>query len=150
GMLGGPVRALLIALATLAGAALSLALLLGRLRRRAALLCALVAFLNAGAWSLLTPVFQIPDEPSHVSYVQDLAVKGQAPRPKDRSSMSDELNQVANASAAGAINFNVFGRPIWDAEGERLAVAPLKGLSTRNPGSFANVVAYPPLYYATL
>ncbi len=151
GMLGGPLRAVLIALAVIAGAALALALLTGRLGRRAGLLCALVAVLNAGAWSLLTPVFQIPDEPSHASYVQDLAVKGYAPRPKDVPGLSPELVDVTAASAVGAINFNGFAKPVWDDEGARLATAPLAAHpSTRNPGSYTNVVEYPPLYYATL
>src|SRR6201999_3703652 len=118
GMLQSPVRAVLIVLLVLAGGALSLALLLGRWRRRAGLLCALVAVLNAAGWSLLTPVFQIPDEVSHTSYVQDLAVKHAAPSPHDYSSFSPELQVVVNASVVGAINFNGFAKPVWDEQGQ--------------------------------
>jgi 4-amino-4-deoxy-L-arabinose transferase-like glycosyltransferase len=39
----------------------------------AAWVCALVAFLNGACWSLITPPFQVPDEPSHFAYVQQLA-----------------------------------------------------------------------------
>src|SRR5262249_22167613 len=130
GMLQSPLRAVLIVVLVLVGAALSLALLLGRWRRRAALLCALVALLNAAARSLLTPVFQIPAELSHTSYVQDLAVKHSAPSPHEFSDFSPELQVVVNASAVGAINFNGFAKPTWDAQGEKLAEAPFKNHPT--------------------
>ncbi|HXC23770.1 MAG TPA: hypothetical protein VNU28_04225, partial [Solirubrobacteraceae bacterium] len=39
---------------------------------RAAWVCALIAFLNAACWSLVTPPFQVTDEPDHVAYVQEL------------------------------------------------------------------------------
>ena len=35
--------------------------------------CALVAILNAVCWSVITPPFQVPDEPSHFAYVKQLA-----------------------------------------------------------------------------
>lgn len=46
---------------------------------RAAWLCAIVAFLNAACWSILTPPFQVTDEPSHFAYVQQLAENHQLP-----------------------------------------------------------------------
>jgi hypothetical protein len=52
---------------------------LGRLRLvyrqvpAAAWICALVAFLNAVSWSILSPPFQVPDETDHFAYVQLLA-----------------------------------------------------------------------------
>ena len=49
-------------------------------RRRVALVVAVVAGVNALAWGFLTPTFQTPDEPYHVSYVQDLAEHGKPPR----------------------------------------------------------------------
>src|SRR5271155_4212850 len=39
----------------------------------AAWVCALVAILNAVSWSLITPPFQVSDEPSHFAYVKQLA-----------------------------------------------------------------------------
>jgi hypothetical protein len=44
----------------------------------AAWVCALIAFLNAAAWSLITPLFQGKDEAYHFSYVEHLAA-GQLP-----------------------------------------------------------------------
>jgi 4-amino-4-deoxy-L-arabinose transferase-like glycosyltransferase len=42
-------------------------------------ICAAVACLNAVAWSLVTPLFQVPDEPDHIAYVQQLAENGKPP-----------------------------------------------------------------------
>jgi Predicted membrane protein (DUF2142) len=53
----------------------------GRLGRipRAAWLCGLTAVLSAVCWSLVTPPFQAPDEPSHFAYTQLLAETGELP-----------------------------------------------------------------------
>ena len=152
-VIGGWPRALLIGLLTLAGMALSGVLLTGRLRRRAALACAAVAVLNAFAWSLLTPVFQIPDEPAHTSYVQDLAIKHTAPRGGEPSVFSPDLLAVIPPSNAGSLNFNPFARTVWDAQIAHDAEAPLHTdppPDQRSNGSYANVADYPPLYYLTL
>jgi 4-amino-4-deoxy-L-arabinose transferase-like glycosyltransferase len=45
----------------------------------AAWVCALVALLNAAAWSLLTPPFQIPDEPAQYAYAEHVAQTGRPP-----------------------------------------------------------------------
>ncbi|HSZ04153.1 MAG TPA: DUF2142 domain-containing protein [Solirubrobacteraceae bacterium] len=47
----------------------------------AAWACALVAVLSAVCWSLVTPPFQVPDEPSHFAYTQLLAEAGRLPVP---------------------------------------------------------------------
>jgi len=54
---------------------------LDRLRRvpTAAWVCAVVAFLNAACWSVISPPFQVLDEPSHFAYVQHLAETGSLP-----------------------------------------------------------------------
>jgi Predicted membrane protein (DUF2142) len=54
---------------------------------RAAWICALVACLNAACWSIVTPPFQVPDEPAHFAYVKQLAETGRLP-----SSSSEELS----------------------------------------------------------
>lgn len=57
----------------------------GKIRRavrripRAAWACALVAALNAACWSLVTPPFQVTDEPSHFAYTQALVETGGPP-----------------------------------------------------------------------
>lgn len=150
-VVGGPARAVLLVILVLAGIALTAVLLSGRLSRRAAWWCALVAVLNACSWALLTPSFQTPDEPFHTSYVQDLAVKGTAPRPADPPQISPELIIVAGAAQTGAINFNPYGRPIWDpAQANEWEASLATHPSTRNQGSSGNVIDYPPLYYSSL
>lgn len=51
-----------------------------RNRLRPGLVIALVAFVNAGAWALITPAFQTPDEPDHVAYAQHVAETGHQPQ----------------------------------------------------------------------
>jgi hypothetical protein len=46
---------------------------------KAAWICALVACLNAVCWSIVTPAFEVPDEPSHYAYVKQLAETGSLP-----------------------------------------------------------------------
>jgi hypothetical protein len=46
---------------------------------RAAWACALIACLNAACWSVITPPFEVPDEPSHYAYVAHLAQTGSLP-----------------------------------------------------------------------
>jgi hypothetical protein len=48
---------------------------------RAAWSCALIACLNAACWSVITPPFQAPDEPSHFAYVQHLVETRTLPVP---------------------------------------------------------------------
>ncbi len=57
----------------------------------AAWLCALVACLNAVAWSFITPPLQVPDEPEHVAYVKQLAETGRLPSHEGRFSLEEEI-----------------------------------------------------------
>ncbi|TML30116.1 MAG: hypothetical protein E6G30_03410, partial [Actinobacteria bacterium] len=68
---------------------------------RTALACAAVAFLNALAWLLLTPPFQVPDEPQHLAYAQYLAETGKLPRHIPGRVFSDE-----EAVATGNVRLN--------------------------------------------
>ena len=153
GHLGGAWRG--VAVLGLFGLAVGLSvwLLVGLARgraRRAVVVVALVAGVNALAWGFLTPTFQTPDEPYHVSYVQDLAEHGKPPRAA-RDSMSSELYAIQGGAAVGDINFNPFGRGYWSPDADRrLAQVLAKTPSTDNKGANANVRDYPPAYYASL
>ena len=57
---------------------------------RAARWCALVAFLNAAVWAGVTPIFHVPDETSHVAYLQYLAETGHVPNTPNGNGISDE------------------------------------------------------------
>ena len=158
GHFGGAWRGLAILLCfgagLVAGAWLLIGLARGRAPRRAALLCAAVAALNSFAWGLLTPTFQIPDEPYHLSYVQDLAEHGEPPMPTAErpNRTSDELGLVA---ARGA-RLRTQLQPGQTAELER----PARRRARRRPGPRAEHATtrapsrtsrdYPPLYYAAL
>ena len=48
---------------------------------RAAWFCLLIACLNAACWSIINPPFQLPDEPSHFAYTQDLVQAKGLPTP---------------------------------------------------------------------
>jgi 4-amino-4-deoxy-L-arabinose transferase-like glycosyltransferase len=153
GATGGPWRGVAILILTLAGIGLAAWVVVAGIRgrvsslRRAALLVASVAVLNALAWSLLTPVFQIPDEPPHLSYIQDLAEKGTVPK-AGNPSVSDELTQVITASGIGQVNFNPAGRTPWSAGSDKaLADALAQKPSRVNKGSQDVVRDYPPAYY---
>jgi hypothetical protein len=155
GHFGGAWRGIAILLCFAAGLGIAAFVLLARGRgvRRVALLCAAVAVLNSLAWELLTPTFQIPDEPFHLSYVQDLAEHGEPPDPRpgvpDR--FSEELGLIVRASALGPINFNPVGRPNWSPQQDREVDAGLaRKPSPDNPGAIPGLRDYPPLYYAAM
>src|SRR5215212_8451208 len=116
--------------------------------RRAALLCALVAVLNALAWSLLVPPFQVPDEESHTGYVQYLAETGKVPKP-GFIGYSDEQNALLRALAFGSVIGVRDNRPPHgpgiDA---RLRAIERSRLSRVGGGDPAGAVVYPPTFYA--
>ena len=60
-------------------------------------------------WLALTPIFQVPDEPSHFSYVQFLAENLRSPHPRREVRSSQELLAVA-----GVVNFDwQINHPVW-------------------------------------
>jgi 4-amino-4-deoxy-L-arabinose transferase-like glycosyltransferase len=154
GAFGGGWRAPVIALlllAAIAGTAWSVVAALRQPRRRALWVALFaVAVCHALAWSLLTPVFQIPDEPAHLSYVQDLVEKGQPPR-QIGPSFSPQLAALVEVSALGSVNFNPDGRPPWTASDDALVNQRLAANPDRvNKASYLAVADYPPAYYAAM
>jgi 4-amino-4-deoxy-L-arabinose transferase-like glycosyltransferase len=129
----------------------------GRLRRlracarrvpRAAWVCALLAVLNAACWSVLTPPFQAPDEPSHFAYAQLLAETGRLPSngegdvSQEEVAMSDALNQ-----------FGVLWHPEVKTISSPSALRKLHhvldgNLNPVGSGGAGVATAEPPLYYA--
>lgn len=105
----------LLALVLLARAAAERPLRLrGRTMRPAAAI-ALIAFLNAGTWALITPPFQTPDEPDHFAYVQYVAETGHAasPTPSARPPFStDQALALEGAHSYGVIS-SPEGLPPW-------------------------------------
>jgi 4-amino-4-deoxy-L-arabinose transferase-like glycosyltransferase len=117
---------------------------------RAAWICALVACLNAASWSIVTPPFQVPDEPDHFAYVKQLAETGQLP-----ASNSELLAEEEILVLVGLHNFQVRLEPqvhtiASQAEQRELRhdlVLASTATAAGSPG--AGVAASePPLYYA--
>jgi 4-amino-4-deoxy-L-arabinose transferase-like glycosyltransferase len=117
---------------------------------RAAWTCALVAALNAVCWSILTPAFQVPDEPAHFAYVKQLAETGRLP-----SSSSEQLSLEELAVLEGLRHNYVAEQPehhtIATAQEQSELQRYLALAASPSPaGSPAAGVAasQPPLYYA--
>jgi hypothetical protein len=126
-------------------------LLRGQLRRipRAAWVCALVAFLNAACWSVISPPFEVPDEPSHFAYVQLLAETGSLPHssaeafpPAEYAVLADlHYSQVRYHSEQGTIS-----TPAQQHTLEENLAKPLA--RTASGGGTGVSASQPPLYYA--
>jgi hypothetical protein len=121
---------------------------LGRLPT-AAWLCALVACLNAVAWSLITPPFQVPDEPEHVAYVKQLAETGSLPSHEGEFSLEEgialeqlKLQTVAekpeNQPISTSAQQHTLERILTEAEQKSEPGSPYAGVAASQP----------PLYYA--
>jgi 4-amino-4-deoxy-L-arabinose transferase-like glycosyltransferase len=122
---------------------------LGRRLPRAGWLCLAVALLNGFAWSLISPPFQVPDEISHVAYVQYLAETGKAPHHVAGDYMSEEERQTLESLRFFKVVGQGANRPIWTADEQRaldaVEAAPLDRVSD---GSSSTAVNNPPLFYA--
>lgn len=115
---------------------------------RAAWICALVAILNAVCWSLIMPPFQVPDEPDHFAYVQQLVEAGRPPEhlPKtiysfeQKFALQDldyyELRRYPQSHAISS-----------KAQQERLESDLRQPLSRRGNGNAGVATNQPPLYY---
>jgi Predicted membrane protein (DUF2142) len=115
---------------------------------RAAWICALVACANAVGWSLLTPAFQVPDEPDHFAYVKQLAETGSLP-----SSGSEQLSGEQTAALEALHYEHVRQQPQTRAlasagEQRRLELALAAAPRERGSPAAGVAVSQPPLYYA--
>lgn len=79
------------------------------LKNKWLLLLLIAVFIKGAIWILWIPIFQVPDEPSHLSYIQLLAERGRAPLPRREVVSSREL-----FSAAEIVKFNwQIIHPVW-------------------------------------
>jgi Predicted membrane protein (DUF2142) len=121
-----------------------------RLRRMptAAWICALVAFLNAASWSVISPPFEVTDEPSHFAYVQHLAETGHLPAGGvEGFSPAEEV--TLEALRYLNVRRNPSERTISSLAEQRVLerdlAAPLARAGTGDAGTATD---QPPLYYA--
>ncbi|HXA53342.1 MAG TPA: DUF2142 domain-containing protein [Solirubrobacteraceae bacterium] len=116
---------------------------------RAAWVCALVGFLNAACWSIVSPPFENPDEPAHFAYVQRLAQTGELPKssrelfPPAESTVLNDLHyaQVRFHSEQGTIAGEAEQRTLESDLAKPLALSDEEGATGVS-------ASQPPLYYA--
>lgn len=122
----------------------------GRSIRGTAASVAAIAFLSATAWSLITPPFLVPDEISHVAYVQQLAETGQPPAPRPAGAVfSPELEAAMAVTRSGTTAIPVIGAKAWTAFEQRRVERTLGGaLGRRGNGTAGDVDPEPPTFYA--
>jgi hypothetical protein len=108
-----------------------------------------VSFIKGLIWLFFTPTFQIPDEPSHFSYVQFLAENNRVPHPRREVVTSKELFSVSQI-----VNFNWrIEHPVWQGYPENW----LEKIKSINPEAKKEFIANPyltsfkrpGLYYST-
>lgn len=115
---------------------------------RAAWICAAVAFLNAVSWSLITPPFEVPDEPAHFAYVQQLAQTGTLPT-SAFADYSEEEEVALRATEARKVRWHPEEHPVaTQADQRRLERDLARPLDRTGPGGAGVAKAQPPLYYA--
>jgi len=113
---------------------------------RAAWICALVACLNAACWSIITPPFQVPDEPSHFGYTQLLAEDLRLPT-SARGTYSPEESAVVHDLHQSEVEGDPNTHTISSAKEQQILQEDLDShLSRHGEGALGGVAADPPLY----
>ncbi len=108
----------------------------------------LVAFLSAACWSFITPPFQVPDEPAHFAYTQQLAETGQLPTSGAERYSPQEMGVLQGLRQEEIKQTPQILSISSQAEQESLQRA-LDAPLGRTDGGHAGVAATePPLYYA--
>jgi hypothetical protein len=127
----------------------SLGAALGRVPR-AAWTCAVIALLNACAWSLIVPPFQGRDEVNHFAYVEQLAENGALPENgHEIGTYSTEETLVLDGLHYGSVVFSPQTPAISTVAEQRTLTEDLHaGASTRGTGEAGVATSEPPLYYA--
>ena len=114
---------------------------------RAAWICALIACLNAACWSIVTPPFQIPDEPSHFAYTQQLAENVRLPTSK-KGTFSPEEEVVLRDIHQYEVQGSPENRTISSAAEQRYLQEDVgRKLVRYGDGTAGGASSSPPLYY---
>jgi 4-amino-4-deoxy-L-arabinose transferase-like glycosyltransferase len=124
---------------------------LGVLRRvpAAGWVCGLVACLNAMCWSIVSPPFQVPDEPSHFAYVQLLAQSARLPPPSSEISFSPEEKVALEDLHHAEVRWHPEHGTISTSVEQNRLQEDLARRPPRSPvGAVGVSASEPPLYYA--
>jgi Predicted membrane protein (DUF2142) len=109
--------------------------------------CAAVACLSAASWSILTPPFQAPDEPSHFAYVQHLAEAGSLPSSQESDFSEEERAALADLHHQ-QVRFSPGTGTISSAAQQRRLESDLARPLGRQSNDAGVAASEPPLYYA--
>lgn len=117
----------------------------------AAWICALIAILNAGAWSVIVPPFQGRDEVDHFAYVENLVENGKQPQrtPGAPYSYSSQETSVMEGLKYFQVRFTPYEPSLTsDAQQAALAADAKAGLSLSDSPTANGASSAPPLFYA--
>jgi energy-converting hydrogenase Eha subunit C len=115
---------------------------------RAAAICGAIAVANAACWSLITPPFQVPDEPSHFAYVQLLYENHTLPQ-SEYTNWSEEETVALKELHHQQVRFHPEVQAIsTNSEQHMLAEELARPLGRSGSGGAGVAHSEPPLYYA--
>ncbi len=114
---------------------------------RAAWICALIACVNAVCWSILTPPFQVPDEPAHFAYTRQLAENRQLPTSSSFSFSAEEEAALTDLHQPEVRRQPQNPTISTQAEQDRLHEDLARDPSRRGTGAAGGAATDPPLYY---
>jgi 4-amino-4-deoxy-L-arabinose transferase-like glycosyltransferase len=116
----------------------------------AAWICALIALLNASAWSLIVPPFQGKDEAYHFAYVEQLAENGTLPENgQENGTFSPEEALVLQGLDAKEVTHSPQIPAISSMAEQRTLMRDVNaGASLQGSGEAGIATSEPPLYYA--
>jgi hypothetical protein len=138
----------LLAAMTLSAGLICRLFLKARGSTRAAWTCLLVATINAICWSFITPPFEVPDEPDHFAYAQQLAETGDLPSSAGKQFSPEEMVALRDLNQP-AIRQHLQNRSVFSkTELLRLEHDLATPLARTNAGDAGVAASEPPLFYA--
>jgi hypothetical protein len=115
---------------------------------RAAWVCALIALLNATAWSLVVPPFEGKDEVAHFAYVNQLVENRTLPSSEGETYSPKEM-LVLQGIHYSSVEFTPQTPAISSAAEQRALIKDVDApVSLRGDGAAGVATPEPPLYYA--
>jgi hypothetical protein len=113
----------------------------------AAWACGAIAWLSAASWSIVMPPFQVPDEPAHFAYVQDLAEQGRVPHSNSVTYSPEEMAALRDLGQ-NEVRYNPLHGTIASPTQQRRLERDLAQLLVRHGEGVGVAWSQPPLYYA--
>jgi predicted membrane protein DUF2142 len=108
---------------------------------------AAVAVLNAAAWSIVTPAFQVPDEQTHIAYAQYIVEQGQPPDRRSEAALAPELVAAMRDTRFGELGRRTFGTAVWSPLQQRTLERDLHAGLGRRGRDAGPAAPEPPLFY---